>query len=99
MLTARKVDRYGKAAAAIGRLGVKAIAVKTDVSSEKDCEKFSKASTKEFGKVNNASATWGETFLKHPLKRWQKIMDVNLMGTFLFSHEVAKGMVHQKKVK
>jgi NAD(P)-dependent dehydrogenase (short-subunit alcohol dehydrogenase family) len=102
MLTARKWTVMGRLLQ-LDRLGVKTIAVKTDVSSEKDCEQFIKATTKEFGNVdilvNNSGATWGAAFLKHPLKRWQKVMDVNLMGTFLFSHEVAKSDGASKKVK
>ena len=40
--------------------------------------------------VNNAGATWGAAMLDHPLSGWQKVIDVNLTGTFLLTQEIGR---------
>jgi gluconate 5-dehydrogenase len=47
-----------------------------------------------FGKVdilvNNAGATWGAPAEDHPLEAWQKLVNLNLTGTFLVTQAVGK---------
>jgi gluconate 5-dehydrogenase len=40
--------------------------------------------------VNNAGATWGAPAEDHPLEAWDKLVNLNLTGTFLVSQLVAK---------
>jgi NAD(P)-dependent dehydrogenase (short-subunit alcohol dehydrogenase family) len=40
--------------------------------------------------VNNAGATWGAPAEDHPLDAWDKLVNLNLTGTFLASQLVAK---------
>ena len=35
--------------------------------------------------VNNAGITWGAEPEEMPLDKWQKVLDVNLTGAFLFA--------------
>jgi NAD(P)-dependent dehydrogenase (short-subunit alcohol dehydrogenase family) len=46
--------------------------------------------------VNNAGVTWGERPEAMPLDKWQKVIDVNLTGTFLFSQAVGRHMLTRK---
>jgi NAD(P)-dependent dehydrogenase (short-subunit alcohol dehydrogenase family) len=46
--------------------------------------------------VNNAGVTWGERPEAMPLDKWQKVIDVNLTGTFLFSQAVGRHMLSRK---
>ncbi len=40
--------------------------------------------------MNNAGATWGAPAEDHPLEAWDKLVNLNLTGTFLISQQVAK---------
>jgi gluconate 5-dehydrogenase len=50
----------------------------------------------EFGRVdilvNNAGAAWGAPALEMPLDAWQKVIDVNLTGVFLFCQAAGRVM-------
>jgi gluconate 5-dehydrogenase len=50
-----------------------------------------------FGKVdvlvNNAGVSWGERPESMPLDRWQKVIDVNLTGAFLFAQAAGREML------
>ena len=83
---------------------INAIAVKGDVSSEKDWNNILETVTAEFDSadilVNNASFTnqtrsenYGMDFTETPLEDWNNILDVNLTGTFLGCKVIGKHMV------
>jgi gluconate 5-dehydrogenase len=40
--------------------------------------------------VNNAGATWGAPAEDHPLDAWQKLINLNLTGTFVVTQTVGK---------
>ncbi len=40
--------------------------------------------------VNNAGTTWGAPAEEHPLEAWQKLVNLNLTGTFLVTQAVGK---------
>ena len=46
--------------------------------------------------VNNAGISWGEEPETMPLDKWQKVIDVNLTGAFLFSQAAGREMLKQK---
>ena len=73
----------------IKNAGGKAVFVKCDVTSEKDTKKIVDAAVTEYGKldilVNNAGiGLWGTVDVM-PVETWDKVMDVNVKGTFLMS--------------
>jgi glucose 1-dehydrogenase len=82
---------------AIGSGGGKAIAVRADVSKEKDVERAFAAAKDAFGGVdllvNNAGIERPYALVDMPLDEWQRVLDVNLTGTFLCSREAARMMV------
>jgi gluconate 5-dehydrogenase len=43
--------------------------------------------------VNNAGTSWGAPAEDYPLEGWQKVLDVNLTGTFLFAQAVGRHML------
>jgi NAD(P)-dependent dehydrogenase (short-subunit alcohol dehydrogenase family) len=53
-----------------------------------------------FGKidilVNNAGISWGERPERMPLDKWQKVIDVNLTGAFLFAQAAGREMLRRE---
>jgi len=88
----RSRDGAEAAAAECEKRGVKALAVRADVSQDEDCRAMVSDAEKAFGRldvlVNNAGFT---KFVSHEnldgldSNDWQKILNVNLLGPFLCS--------------
>ena len=76
---------------------IQAKAYECDVSSEEDVNSTVEAVLTDFGQidilVNNSGATWGEKVEKMPLEAWQKVLNVNVTGTFLMSKAVGNHMI------
>src|SRR5687768_8490110 len=46
--------------------------------------------------VNNAGITWGAEPEAMPIEKWQKVIDVNLTGAFLFAQAAGKEMIKRE---
>ena len=77
-----------------------ALSGKLDVSEKTSVEQFVKLVREKFGPVdiliNNSGATWGAPFEEMPLERWERVIKVNLTGTFLMCQAVIPVMRTQK---
>ncbi len=86
-LSARTPDEIETLAAEIGALGRRAIAVTGDVSQEEDCRRMVERAAAELGGlhllVNNAGAVVREPLLQTSVEEWDRVITVNLRGTFL----------------
>lgn len=80
--------------------GGKALAVPMDVASEGDVQRAFAAVSEAFDGVdllvNNAGVEHPYELLDMPLEAWQKVIDVNLTGTFLCAREAARAMRDRK---
>jgi 3-oxoacyl-[acyl-carrier protein] reductase len=96
-------DSLSSAVKEIEALGHKAIAVKMDVSSLKDCEDMVKKTIDAFGKVdiliNNAGITRDTVLLRMKEEQWDQVIQVNLKGTFNCTKAVIRSMFKQKSGK
>ncbi|ACZ43021.1 short-chain dehydrogenase/reductase SDR [Thermobaculum terrenum ATCC BAA-798] len=83
----------------IADAGAEAIAVQGDVSQQADVRGLVEAAVDRFGKldimVNNAGIEQRMPFLETPLEVWEKVIAVNLTGTWLGCQEAARQMVRQ----
>lgn len=83
--------------------GVDSLAFSCDVTNIDDIKNVVKQTKDHFGSidilVNNSGATWGADVVDMPLEAWEKVIDVNVTGTFLMSQEVGKVMIEQKQGK
>lgn len=83
--------------------GGEAIFVKADVSKRTDVERVVQATLDRFGKidilVNNAGIHDGATFTEESEEMWQRLFQVNVMGTVLPSQAVVPEMMKRKKGK
>lgn len=71
-----------------------------DVSKPADVQAVVDRTIASFGKVdilvNNAGITWAAEPEDMPLDRWQKVLDVNLTGAFLFSQAAGRDMLKRQ---
>jgi NAD(P)-dependent dehydrogenase (short-subunit alcohol dehydrogenase family) len=99
----RKVERCEEVADGIEKMGLKSLAFRCDIAKGEDIGHVVDETLKKFGRidilVNNAGRTWGSPAEEFPLEHWNKVMDVNVTGTFLFSQKVGRIMIRQKKGK
>ncbi len=100
-LTARKKDELDEAVAHLKKLGVEATAYVCDGGRREQIAPVADAILKHYGKadilVNNAGATWGAPAEDHPLEAWDKLVNLNLTGTFLMTQQVAKKSMIPRK--
>ena len=84
----------------IKKSGGEGLAVKCDVTNEKEIEEMVKKTIEKFGKVdilvNNAGICQFKPFLELTKEEWQRTLDINLKGYFLCAKATAKEMVKQK---
>ena len=93
-LTARKKDELDHAVAHLAKQGIEAHAFVCDIGNREAIAPVADAILKKFGKVdilvNNAGATWGSPAEDHPLEAWDKLVNLNLTGTFILTQFIAK---------
>jgi NAD(P)-dependent dehydrogenase (short-subunit alcohol dehydrogenase family) len=96
---ARREDELASLVKEIGARGGKATAVKTDVSAAKDVERMVAHAIESFGRldyaINNAGIEGklaGITDMTE--EEWDKVLNINLKGTFLCMKYEAKAMLH-----
>lgn len=103
ILCSRKVENCEKVAERLKKFKIKVAAQKCDVTNKAEVTNLVEQTVKEFGKidilVNNSGATWGAPVEDMPLEAWQKVIDVNVTGTFLMSQAVGKQMIKQQSGK
>ncbi|MDI6754325.1 MAG: SDR family oxidoreductase [Thermodesulfobacteriota bacterium] len=100
VLCSRKKENCQRAAEKFSLLGVKALALKCDVKLLKDIQDVVDKTLTEFGRVdilvNNSGTNWGAPPEDYPLEGWQKVMETNMTGVFLFSQIAGRAMIRQK---
>ena len=83
------------------KYNVKALVVKCDISNESDIKNMIDTTISTFGKidvlVNNAAIAIDTTLEDKTKENFMKILEVNLVGTFLVSKEAGKYMLKEKK--
>lgn len=103
VVCSRKLEACIEVRNRLEALGVKSLALQCDVTNPQDVQKVVEETLKTFGKidilVNNSGATWGAPVVDMPFEAWEKVMSVNVNGTFLMSQAVGKVMIEQNAGK
>jgi len=99
VLCARKVERCEETAAAVRELGRRALALPCDIRQPEQIVEVVDGAVAELGRVdilvNNAGTSWGAAPEDVPIEGWQKVLDVNLTGAFLFAQSVGRVLIEQ----
>jgi NAD(P)-dependent dehydrogenase (short-subunit alcohol dehydrogenase family) len=80
-------------------LGCRSLPVSTDITDEASVQAMVQCVVEEFGRidilVNSAGIVSLKPTVEFPVEEWQRILDVNLRGTFICCKEVGKVMLAQ----
>jgi len=97
LVCARQAERCEEAAAELAEHGVKTLGLGCDVRDPDQVQAVVARTVADFGGVdvlvNNAGTVWGAPPEEMPLEGWQKVVDVNLTGVFLFSQAAGRAMI------
>ncbi|KAB2338586.1 SDR family oxidoreductase [Cytobacillus depressus] len=100
VVCSRKDENCREVSERLQRLGVQSLAFKCDITNCDDIQYVVDKTVERFGKidilVNNSGASWGAPVDEMPLEAFQKVLNVNVVGTFLMSQAVGKEMTKQK---
>jgi NAD(P)-dependent dehydrogenase (short-subunit alcohol dehydrogenase family) len=99
VVCARKAERCEQAAGELAQLGVRTLGLGCDVRDPEQVQAVVHRAHHEFGSVdvlvNNAGTVWGAAPEDMPLEGWQKVVDVNLTGVFLFAQAAGRVMIER----
>ncbi len=102
-LNARSADSLKEVSQEIQRIGRKTFVAAGDVSDEAQVSEFVKSTQKTFGRidilVNNAGVWEGTYFLRLNKEDWDKVLRVNLTGTYLVAKAVGRIMLKARSGK
>lgn len=99
VICSRKLEACQEMSEQLKKMGVDSLAFACDITKQEDIKKVVSETNEHFGSidilVNNSGATWGAPVVDMPYEAWQKVLNVNITGTFLMSQEVGKVMIEQ----
>lgn len=104
VLCSRKLEQCREKSEEIKKkFGVDALAFRCDIRNREEIKTVVDETVAYFGTidilVNNSGATWGAPVVDMPFEAWEKVIDINVTGTFLMSQEVGKVMIKQNHGK
>jgi gluconate 5-dehydrogenase len=100
MLCARRDEWLVPGVEALRGRGFTAHAMRCDVSNIEQVQAVIDTTVEQFGQVdilvNNAGVSWGERPEAMTLAQWQKVVDTNLTGAFVFSQAAGREMLKRQ---
>jgi NAD(P)-dependent dehydrogenase (short-subunit alcohol dehydrogenase family) len=103
VICSRNLSRCREAAEKLKYYGVEVLAHECNVADEEQVQKTVEITLEKFGTidilVNNSGTTWGANPQDTPRNGWDKVLAVNLTGTFLFSKHIGRHMIEKHRGK
>jgi NAD(P)-dependent dehydrogenase (short-subunit alcohol dehydrogenase family) len=100
MLCARRDEWLTPTVKEMRERGFRAEGMLCDVADSKQVQAVVDATVATYGKVdiliNNAGVSWGQEPETMPLDKWQKVIDINLTGAFLFAQAAGREMLKRE---
>jgi NAD(P)-dependent dehydrogenase (short-subunit alcohol dehydrogenase family) len=101
VLCARREQWLTPAVSALCARGFKAEGVVCDVSRPDQVQSVVDRAIATYGRldilINNAGVSWGAPAEDMPLDKWQKVIDINLTGAFLFSQAAGRELLKRQR--
>ncbi|MEP6701821.1 MAG: SDR family oxidoreductase [Betaproteobacteria bacterium] len=93
-LTARMADELAEAKAHLAGSGAEVLTLVNDLAKVETVPGMVDEVLKKYGRIdiliNNAGNTWGAPAEEHPMEAWNKVIGLNLNGTFAVTQEVGR---------
>lgn len=103
VLCSRNKERCDLAAVELRKSGAEVISLACDVKKPESIQSVVDEAAALFGRIdvliNNAGTSWGAPIEEMKLEHWNKVMDTNMTGAFLFCQAAGKVMLRQKRGK
>jgi len=100
MLCARREEWLGPAVEELRGRGFRVEGALCDVSNPEQVQAVVDQTMAAYGQVdillNNAGVSWGARPEEMPFDKWQKVIDVNLTGAFLFARAAGREMLKRR---
>lgn len=100
MICARREETLKQTVEDFRSRGYNAAGTACDVANAEDVQGVVDATVRQLGRldilVNNAGTSWGAMPEDMPLEKWQRVIDVNLTGCFMFAQAAGREMLRQK---
>jgi gluconate 5-dehydrogenase len=100
VLCARREEWLTPALERFRTLGARVEGLVADVAKPADVQAVVDKAVAAYGQVdiliNNAGITWGANPEDMPLDKWQRVLDVNLTGAFLFAQAAGREMLKRR---
>ena len=100
MLCARREEWLAPTVTDMRARGFTVEGMRCDVAKPADVQAVVDRTVSRFGKVdiliNNAGVTWAAEPEAMPIDKWQKVIDINLTGAFLFSQAAGRDMLRRQ---
>ncbi len=100
VLCARRDEWLTPTVARFKAQGVRCEGLVADVARPADVQAVVDTAMQAFGQidilVNNAGITWGARPEEMPLDKWQRVLDINLTGAFLFAQAAGREMLKRQ---
>ncbi len=101
MLCARREQWLAPAIEAMRKQGARAEGMVCDVTDAGQVEAVVSAAMAAFGRldilINNAGVSWGAAPEEMALEQWQRVLDTNLTGAFLFAQAAGREMLKAQR--
>jgi NAD(P)-dependent dehydrogenase (short-subunit alcohol dehydrogenase family) len=99
VLCSRKLEPLEEVRDEIEARGGEALALRCDVTEQEDVEEAVSAAQETFGSVdilvNNSGATWGAPPTEMPSEQFERVLAVNVRGTFLMAQAAGRRMIER----
>jgi NAD(P)-dependent dehydrogenase (short-subunit alcohol dehydrogenase family) len=103
VIFSRRLEKCEEVAHEIEAIGVRAIALQGDITREDEVDRVVMQAVKEFKQIdiliNNSGRTWGASPEEIPYEAWQKVIDLNVNGTFRCTQRVGREMIKRQQGK
>lgn len=101
VIAARKIDRCRKVAQKLEKdLGIEVLPIQVDIGQHQDIKELYRQVMDKFSRVdiliNNSGIYWHAPSLEYPVEGWEKVIKINLTGSWLMTQEAGRIMANQK---